>query len=83
MPLLLADVHDEASVAAVAARAAVVLSLTGPYIDRGEAMLKACVQERTHYCDLSGRRSDSKTQGTFPRPLCSSYMDVFPIGRER
>jgi short subunit dehydrogenase-like uncharacterized protein len=49
-----ADVGDPASLAAMAARAKVVLNLVGPYTTRGRPVIEACVDAGTHYVDLTG-----------------------------
>ena len=43
-----------ASLAAMAARAKVVLNLVGPYTTRGRPVIEACVDAGTHYVDLTG-----------------------------
>ena len=49
-----ADVGDPASLAAMAARARVVLDLVGPYTLYGEPVIEACVAGGAHYVDLTG-----------------------------
>jgi short subunit dehydrogenase-like uncharacterized protein len=49
-----ADVGDPASLRSLAARAAVVLDLVGPYTRFGRPVIEACVQEGAHYVDLTG-----------------------------
>ena len=51
---IVADVHDPASLAAMAARTRVVLDLVGPYTLYGEPVIEACVAAGTHYMDLTG-----------------------------
>ncbi len=52
--VLTADVTDPASLTALARRARVLLNLTGPYSQRGEPVVAACVAAGTSYADLSG-----------------------------
>lgn len=52
--LVTADVTDAASLAAMAARARVVLNLAGPYTSYGRPVIDACVAGGAHYADLSG-----------------------------
>ena len=52
--VLAADVADPASLAAMAARARVVLDLVGPYTLYGEPVIAACVEHGAHYVDLTG-----------------------------
>ena len=49
-----ADVGDPASLAAMAARARVVLDLVGPYTLYGTPVIEACVENGAHYVDLTG-----------------------------
>src|SRR4029077_9241614 len=51
---LVADVADAASLAAMAARARVVLNLVGPYTLYGRPVIEACVAGGAHYADLTG-----------------------------
>ncbi|OIJ25024.1 saccharopine dehydrogenase family protein [Nocardioides luteus] len=52
--LIQADVHDAASLAALAARARVVITTVGPYLEFGEPLVKACAEAGTDYVDLTG-----------------------------
>lgn len=52
--LVTADLHDSASLNALADRARVVLNLAGPYSERGPAVVQACVDRGAHYLDLTG-----------------------------
>jgi short subunit dehydrogenase-like uncharacterized protein len=52
--VLVADVSDPASLAAMAARATVVLNLVGPYTTYGRPVIDACVESGAHYVDLTG-----------------------------
>ncbi len=54
LPLLRADVTDAASLADVAARARVVITTVGPYLEHGEALVAACAEAGTDYVDLTG-----------------------------
>ncbi len=49
-----ADLGDAASLAAMAARAKVVLNLVGPYTTYGRPVIEACVENGAHYLDLTG-----------------------------
>jgi short subunit dehydrogenase-like uncharacterized protein len=51
---LTADVADPDSLAAMAARAHVVLNLVGPYTLHGRPVIEACVEGGAHYVDLTG-----------------------------
>lgn len=52
--LLVADVADPASMGALAARARVALTTVGPFEERGEPLVRACVEEKTDYLDITG-----------------------------
>jgi saccharopine dehydrogenase (NAD+, L-glutamate forming) len=54
VPLLHADVTDEASLRAVAQSARVVITTVGPYITYGEPLVAACAEAGTDYVDLTG-----------------------------
>ena len=52
--LLAADASDSAALAALVARAKVVITTVGPYQLHGEALATACAQAGTDYVDLCG-----------------------------
>ncbi len=54
IPLLAADLADAGSVDALAARSRVLVQLAGPYAEHGENAVRACVENGTHYLDLTG-----------------------------
>ena len=54
LPLLIGDSLDRASLDAIAATTRVVCTTVGPYAKYGEAMVAACAEAGTHYCDLTG-----------------------------
>jgi short subunit dehydrogenase-like uncharacterized protein len=49
-----ADAHQPASLVQVAQATRVVITTVGPYILHGEALVQACAENGTHYCDLTG-----------------------------
>ncbi|MDX1580684.1 MAG: saccharopine dehydrogenase NADP-binding domain-containing protein, partial [Alphaproteobacteria bacterium] len=49
-----ADCTSEADCRKLAGSSRVVLNLAGPYYERAEPLVKACVEAGTHYLDLSG-----------------------------
>ncbi len=51
---IVADVSDQGSLNAMAARARVVLNLVGPYTTYGRPVIEACVGSGAHYADLTG-----------------------------
>ncbi len=54
VPLLIADSHDLAALKALCAQTRVICSVVGPYASYGSELVQACVEEETHYCDLTG-----------------------------
>jgi len=54
LPILLADVSDQASLEALCDKTGAVISTVGPYALYGEPMVQACVRSGTDYCDLTG-----------------------------
>src|SRR5215213_11447580 len=53
-PLIVADSHDGAALADLAARTTVVATTVGPYRRYGVPLVEACAAEGTHYADLTG-----------------------------
>jgi short subunit dehydrogenase-like uncharacterized protein len=53
-PILVADALDPAAMRGLAERTAVVCTTTGPYARYGSALVGACADAGTHYCDLTG-----------------------------
>ena len=53
-PIIVADALDPAACAAVARRTRVVCTTVGPYSRYGSALVAACAEAGTHYCDLTG-----------------------------
>jgi short subunit dehydrogenase-like uncharacterized protein len=54
LPLLRADVSDDASLRAIAEASRVVITTVGPYLEYGEALVAACAAAGTDYLDLTG-----------------------------
>jgi short subunit dehydrogenase-like uncharacterized protein len=52
--VLEADVRDESSMAALAAQTRVLITTVGPYLQHGEAAVKACAEAGISYVDLTG-----------------------------
>jgi short subunit dehydrogenase-like uncharacterized protein len=53
-PIVVADAMDPAACAEIARRAKVVCTTVGPYSLYGSALVAACAEAGTHYCDLTG-----------------------------
>ena len=54
LPLLAADVTDDASMKAVAEATRVVVTTVGPYLEHGGPLVAACAAAGTDYVDLTG-----------------------------
>jgi short subunit dehydrogenase-like uncharacterized protein len=52
--IVVADAQDAAALRKLAAQARVVLSTAGPFALHGTALVDACVDEGTHYVDITG-----------------------------
>ena len=53
-PILVGDSFDRPRLDEIARRTSVICSTVGPYARYGSALVAACVEHGTHYCDLSG-----------------------------
>ncbi len=85
--IVVADGLDVSSMRSLAMRSRAILSTVGPYALYGDALVAACAENGTHYCDLSAevqwiRRmidSHQKTaQGTGARIVHSCGFDSIP-----
>ena len=54
LPLITADSHDRDSLDALVQRTRLVCTTVGPYALHGSALVAACCEHGTDYCDLSG-----------------------------
>ena len=54
LPLVTADVTDDASLRALCEQTRVIVSTVGPYALYGEPLVKVCAETGTDYCDLTG-----------------------------
>ncbi|MAA66320.1 MAG: saccharopine dehydrogenase [Alteromonadaceae bacterium] len=54
LDIIIADASDDAQLAAMCAQTRTVISTVGPYALYGEPLVKACCEQGTHYCDLTG-----------------------------
>ena len=53
-PVLVVDAFDEDAVRDIASRTRVVVTTVGPYVTYGTALVAACAEAGTHYCDITG-----------------------------
>ena len=54
VPTMTADTADLVALGKVAASCKVLLSTVGPYNKYGDLVVEACLNEGTHYCDITG-----------------------------
>lgn len=54
LDLLTGDAFDRESLDDIAEQTTVVCTTVGPYAEYGSELVAACVDQRTHYCDLAG-----------------------------
>jgi short subunit dehydrogenase-like uncharacterized protein len=54
VPIIVGDALDPAAMRELARRTAVVCTTAGPFARYGSALVAACAQAGTHYCDLTG-----------------------------
>jgi short subunit dehydrogenase-like uncharacterized protein len=87
VPILTCDAMDPASVAAVARRTRVVCTTVGPYSKYGSALVAACADAGTHYCDLTGEvhwmremidANDARARETGARIVFTCGFDSIP-----
>jgi len=87
-PLVVANADDPASLDAMAARAACILTTVGPYQLYGEPLVAACVRAGTDYADLCGEpawmrqmidRYDADAKASGARITFSSGFDSIPF----
>ena len=89
IPILTADLSDQASLDKVAGQAAVVLSTAGPFARIGEPVVDAAVRMGSHYVDITGEtpwvkqmidkhHEQAKAKGLRIVPCCG--YDSVPAG---
>lgn len=54
LPVLAGDSHDASFLSTLARKTSVVCTTVGPYAKYGEALVAACAQTGTDYCDVTG-----------------------------
>lgn len=52
--LVQADIDDQQSLETMARDSKVIITTVGPYVWYGEGLVRACADNGTHYCDLTG-----------------------------
>ncbi|KAI5737428.1 hypothetical protein M8J76_013496 [Diaphorina citri] len=54
IPIIIADLKNESSILIMAKKCRVILNCVGPYTWYGEAVVKACIEAKTHHVDITG-----------------------------
>ncbi|XP_044760961.1 saccharopine dehydrogenase-like oxidoreductase [Coccinella septempunctata] len=57
IPIILADMSDEQSIKQMTSRCKVLIQSCGPLRQLGEVVVKACIESRTHYVDVSAEEN--------------------------
>jgi short subunit dehydrogenase-like uncharacterized protein len=87
LPLLHADIADEASMRGLAESTKVVITTVGPYVNYGEPVVAACAAAGTDYVDLTGEpefvdlmwlRHHAEAEGSGARLVHSCGFDSIP-----
>ncbi len=87
LPIIVGDSQDEAAMDALAKQARVVITTVGPYMKYGAAIVAACANNGTHYCDLTGEvpfirdtidRHEARAKETGARIVPSCGFDSIP-----
>jgi short subunit dehydrogenase-like uncharacterized protein len=79
--MIVAESHDAAAIEAMAASTRVLITTAGPFALYGDAIVDACVHQRTHYADITGETTWARRvidrhharaarEGTRIVPLC-------------
>jgi short subunit dehydrogenase-like uncharacterized protein len=85
--IIIADVNKKDSLKAMAKKTKVILTTVGPYLKYGDAVVEACVEMNTHYCDLTGEvpfihncisRYDEKAKAAKVKIVHSAGFDAVP-----
>lgn len=87
LPLMVADAKNVAQMNEMASLGRVVISTVGPYMKYGESLVRACAEQGTDYCDLTGEnlwshwmitRYEDKAARSGARLLPSCGFDSIP-----
>ncbi|GBF98360.1 saccharopine dehydrogenase [Raphidocelis subcapitata] len=54
VPVIVADAFDSPALSSMAQSTSVIINVAGPYAKYGDKVVKAAVDEGTHYCDITG-----------------------------
>ena len=78
--VIVADLGDPGSLAAMAQRANVVLHLAGPYTLNGRPVIEACVEAGAHYADLTGEiQFVRRVQAQFDDPASDAGVKLVEV----
>lgn len=76
---LLASVEDPASLQRMAAATEVLITTVGPFIDYGEPVVRACIEQHTDYIDSTGEPNFSKLlHARYAEPARDNGVRVVP-----
>lgn len=87
LPLIVVDAQDAAGLTALCQQTRTVVTTVGPYALYGEPLVKACAEQGTHYCDLTGevqwiprmiRRYEATAKATGARLVHCCGFDSIP-----
>lgn len=76
VPIILADVKDEESLKKMTEQAKVIANCIGPYRFYGEPVIKACLDTRTHYIDISGETQVIQPVVVYFNEDCKDYSRI-------
>jgi short subunit dehydrogenase-like uncharacterized protein len=98
VPIIVADARDANALQQLAASTRVVLATAGPFGQYGSALVAACVQQQTHYVDITGEspwvramidahHAEAAANGTRIVPCCGfdsvpSDMGAYVVAQE-
>ena len=54
IPILIGDSNNLDSLNAIVKQTNVICTTVGPYLNYGELLIKACIEQKTDYCDITG-----------------------------
>lgn len=54
---VVADVNDKSQINELAKNTKVLINVAGPYTKYGDPVVEACIENGTHYCDLTGENT--------------------------
>jgi short subunit dehydrogenase-like uncharacterized protein len=85
--IIIANTNDEASLMKMASKARLVVNCTGPFKIHGEPVVRACIQQKCHYIDITAEpqfmermqllyNEEASQKGVYVVPACG--LDSIP-----